>query len=57
VRNPLRSLTYSATEVVIDFTHPDAVVDRSTSTFLADSDVARTQTSLIFEHLRGGAPL
>jgi hypothetical protein len=57
VRNPLRSLTDSATEVVIDFTHPDAVVDRSTSTFLADSDVARTQTSLIFEHLRGGAPL
>jgi len=25
--------------------------------FLADSDVAGTQTSLIFEHLRGGAPL
>ena len=24
---------------------------------LADSDVAGTQTSLIFEHLRGGAPL
>ena len=25
--------------------------------FPADSDVVGTQTSLIFEHLRGGAPL
>ena len=30
--DPLRSFTDSATEVVIDFTLPDAVMDKSTST-------------------------
>ena len=30
--DPLRSFTDSATEVVIDFTHPGAVMDKSTST-------------------------
>jgi len=30
--DPLSAFTDSATEVVIDFTHPDAVMDKSTST-------------------------
>ena len=29
--DPLSSFTDSATEVVIDFTHPEAVMDKSTS--------------------------